>query len=147
VEATPFFADIIAGGDEGKRPYEPPNVGVYRKDGKLEFSRARNICGEMPDAGNEVSEGQRPAAHTPEPAVNSVHVIVGDPEPRTVMDQQVGAERSSQQEADCDSAGTSEECRHEGRTKLKCVIKNEITRKCEEPFVGNGQADDPQHEQ
>ena len=146
-ETLPFRAQIVAGRDKANHPEQAAGISVKREGAGADFTHARGEGGEVADAGDEITEEERPLAVAVEPYLDLRKMPADPAVQRGKALEGVDGSRAAQQIAQRDSAETATERREDCSVELQLSAMYGYAGEHEDGFVGNPGAYDAEGEQ
>jgi len=144
--ALPPFAQIIAEGEETGDPDAPSRPGVQRKRPRAKTTRAGDESGEVPNAGDEITEKQGPLSEAFEPFLSFRQMTADVPLQQRNPLQRVNHSGSPQEVAQRDAAKASGGGHAESRERMQLSAVNGDAGEDKDRFIGYQGPDDAQHQ-
>ena len=137
-----MFSDQIAERDETYRRDQGAQIGESGKDMHLQPRCSRRESHQIPHAGNERADNQRPSSEGLKPLLRALDFAFGEGQPSAIAVEDVMRGSPTHHVAGRETTNTSDDSHGDRRNEAQDVLKCEVTGENEEPFVGYRQPDD-----
>ena len=143
-----MLAEVVTDKQEGGDPDHRAAIGVERESAILELGSARDDGGEMPEAGDEVSNHERPVSHAIKPIVHARNLTVVDMQkPAQPRVEKLPSHGAPNDVAAGNSAGAAGERAGRGWNQVKMPLKYQESAACQQELIRDRQAHDAEDQQ